>query len=87
MMKKRKQQSSGASRGRSKKSYGSFSDLKKQVDKVNAKAQSIVSKMANDPNTSLPDFHKNYNKVKQAFEIMNTAIELGERMKKLKEGK
>lgn len=63
------------------------SNLKKQVDQVNKKAQAVIEKMASDPNTPLMEFHGNYQKVKKAFEIMNGAIDLGEQMKKLKEEK
>lgn len=69
----------------SKYGSGNSSNLKEQVDKAKVLAGEALDKLVNDPNITFCEFVHKTRQINRAFEIMDSALELSEQMKKLKD--
>lgn len=84
-MKKKKPTDTSANRKQSGESLQCSSSLKEQVEQVKVLAEDALDKLASDPNITFCEFVIKTRQINQAFKIMETALQLSEQMKKLKE--
>lgn len=84
-MKKKNAKGTSVNRPPSGESSHCTSSLKEQVEQVKLLAGDALDKLASDPNITFCEFVIKTRQINQAFKIMETALQLSEQMKKLKE--